>query len=110
MGALALGGSQGGVRLLSPEGLERAREEQWQGEDLVLRFPMRWGLGFMLASDALPLSPTKKAFGHGGWGGSLGFADPDARLGWAYVMNRMSPGTAGDTRGFELLAALYTSL
>jgi CubicO group peptidase (beta-lactamase class C family) len=47
---------------------------------------------------------------HGGWGGSLGIADPDARVSWAYVMNKMSPGTTGDTRGFGLAAALYASL
>ena len=54
---------------------------------------MRWGVGFMLGSDTLPLSPSGRAFGHGGWGGSLGIADPDARVGWGYAMNRMSAGT-----------------
>ena len=46
-------------------------------------------------------------FGHGGWGGSLAFADLDARVSWAYVMNRMSPGTTGDSRAANLIAALY---
>jgi CubicO group peptidase (beta-lactamase class C family) len=110
MAALACGGSLDGVRLLSEGALARATAEQCNGSDLVLGVPMRWGQGFMLASEALPLGPSRRAFGHGGWGGSLGIADPDARLSWAYVMNGMSAGTLGDTRAFELAAALYAAL
>ena len=72
---------------------------------------MRWGLGFMLGErQCLPLGPNPHAFGHGGWGGSLGFADLDARVSWAYVMNKMSPGTTGDSRAAGMLAALYAAL
>src|SRR5439155_112779 len=49
-------------------------------------------------------------FGHGGWGGSLGVADLDARVSWSYVMNKMSPGTTGDSRAAGILASLYASL
>jgi CubicO group peptidase (beta-lactamase class C family) len=110
MAALACGGSLGGVRVIGADALARATREEWRGKDLVLGVEMRWGLGFMLESDALPLSPGGRAFGHGGWGGSLGIADPEARLGWAYVMNKMSPGTLGDTRAFRLAQALYSAL
>jgi CubicO group peptidase (beta-lactamase class C family) len=110
LAGLACGGALDGVRLLSAEALARATAEQCFGPDLVLGVPMRWGLGFMLASDALPLGPSRRAFGHGGWGGSLGVADPDARVSWAYVMNGMSAGTLGDTRAFELAQALYAAL
>jgi CubicO group peptidase (beta-lactamase class C family) len=57
----------------------------------------------------LPLGPNPRAFGHGGWGGSLGIADPDGRVAWAYVMNKMSPGTTGDSRAAGMLAALYAA-
>jgi CubicO group peptidase (beta-lactamase class C family) len=110
MAALACGGALDGVRLLRPESIARAIEVQAYDRDLVLGFRIKWGLGFMLASSELPLSPNPRAFGHGGWGGSLGFADLDARVSWAYVMNKMAPGTAGDTRGFALMAALYGAL
>jgi CubicO group peptidase (beta-lactamase class C family) len=109
MAALACGGSLDGVRLLAPATLARAIEPQWYGQDLVLGFPMRWGLGFMLASPTLPLGPSPRAFGHGGWGGSLGIADPDASVSWAYVMNKMTPGTTGDSRAAGPVAALYGS-
>jgi CubicO group peptidase (beta-lactamase class C family) len=110
MAILACEGSAGGRRYLSPESIARATTEQAHAPDLVLGLPLRWGLGFMLASDTLPLSPDGTAFGHGGWGGSLGIADPKARLSWAYVMNKMSPGTLGDTRAFGMLGALYGAI
>ena len=35
-----------------------------------------------------PLGPNPRTFGHFGGGGSLAFADPDAGVGWGYVMNQ----------------------
>jgi CubicO group peptidase (beta-lactamase class C family) len=110
MAVLAGGGTLDGVRLLSRATVERAIDEQIYQQDLVLGFPIRWGLGFMLNSSTLPLSPNPHTFGHGGWGGSLGFADLDANASWAYVMNKMTPGTAGDSRAFPLIQAFYSAL
>ena len=70
---------------------------------------MRWALGFMRSSEVLSLGPNPHTFGHGGWGGSLGIADTDGRVAWAYVMNKMSPGTTGDSRAAAMLAALYAA-
>jgi len=110
MAALANGGRLGNVRLMRESTLEKAVEEQSYAQDLVLPLKMRWGLGFMMTSDTLPLGPNPRIFGHGGWGGSLAFADLDAKVSWAYVMNKMSPGTTGDTRGFLTMMALYEAL
>ena len=110
MAALACGGSLDGVHLLSRPTIERAIAEQIYLKDLVLGFPIRWGLGFMLNSATLPISPNPHTFGHGGWGGSLGFADLDAGASWAYVMNKMTPGTAGDNRAFPIILAFYSAL
>jgi CubicO group peptidase (beta-lactamase class C family) len=110
LSALACGGTLDGVRLLGETTLRRAIEQQAYAKDLVLGRTFRWGLGFMLTSDELPLGPNPHVFGHGGWGGSLGFADLDARVSWAYVMNRMSPGTTGDSRAAGMIGALYGAL
>ncbi len=110
LAVLACGGTLDGVRLMTGETLARATAEQWRGRDLVLSIPMRWGLGFMLTSPELPFGPNPHAFGHGGWGGSLGIADCDARVSWAYVMNKMSAGTTGDFRAAALAGAFYGSL
>ena len=109
MSALACGGTVDGQRVLGAETIGRAIEPQWSGRDLVLNIPMRWALGFMRSSSVLSLGPNPRAFGHGGWGGSLGIADPDGRVAWAYVMNKMSPGTTGDSRTAAMLAALYAA-
>lgn len=110
MSALACGGTVDGVRLLSEDSIHRAIAERCFRTDLVLLVPMRWGAGFMVRSEALPISPNQRAFGHGGAGGSLAIADMDARLSWAYVMNRMDSGTTGDVRAGVLGAALYGCL
>ena len=110
MSALACGGTLRARRLLGTETITRAIEPQFDGTDMVLGIPMRWGHGFMLSSPRLPLGPNPHTFGHGGWGGSLGVADLDARVSWAYVMNKMSPGTTGDTRVAVMVAALYGAL
>jgi CubicO group peptidase (beta-lactamase class C family) len=110
MAVLACGGRVDGVRLLGEQTIAKAIEEQRYAKDLILGFKMRWGLGFMLTSRQLPLGPNPRTFGHGGWGGSLGFADLDAHVSWAYIMNKMSAGTAGDTRVAGILAALYGGL
>jgi CubicO group peptidase (beta-lactamase class C family) len=86
--ALAGDGALDGRRLLSPEIIARASAEQVHGDDLMLRRPTRFGLGFQLTMAERRLGPNPRAFGHFGAGGSLGFADPDARLAFGYAMNQ----------------------
>src|SRR5215213_1419506 len=97
---MACGGAAGGVRLLSQAGCDRARQEQFNGEDRVLGVPVRWGLGYALFGTSL---------GWGGWGGSIVMIDPEARMSVAYVTNQMrEPAT--DDRGLELVMAAYDGL
>lgn len=109
-GALANGGVIDGVRLLTPEGVERIFVERGQDLDRVLGTEMRWGTGFALVSDALPLSPNPRTCFWGGWGGALAVVDLDARLSIAYVMNRMAGGIVGDVRGLGLVFATYDAI
>ena len=79
------------------------------GEDRVLGRPSRFGLGFQLTQPTRPLGPNPGAFGHCGYGGSLGFADPEAQVVFGYLMNR--PGDRWQTpRTQRLVDALYTCL
>jgi CubicO group peptidase (beta-lactamase class C family) len=112
-GVLALGGAQDGMRLLSTAGIERCREEQSRGRDEVLLLSTRFGGGFMRPQPELPgasFGPGAGAFGHPGAGGSLGFADPEAGVGFGYVMNRMGPHILVDPRASALIDALYEAL
>ena len=85
-GAVARGGEVDGIRILESESIDRAILPQSEGPDAVLGgLPMRFGLGFMLRSLIMPLSPNARAFGHPGAGGSIGMADPDAGVGFGYT-------------------------
>jgi len=86
--ALAGDGELDGIRVLSPETIARASEQYVYGDDLMLRRPTRFGLGFQLTMAERRLGPNPRAFGHFGAGGSLGFADPDARVAFGYAMNQ----------------------
>jgi len=110
-GVLARGGEQDGVRVLSPAQIEQCYQEQSNGSDAVMfGLPSRFGLGYRLTQPAAKYGPNPHTFGHTGAGGSLAFADPDAKLGFAYTMNQMGPHILIDPRAVALLDALYGSL
>lgn len=95
---LACGGESDGIRLLSIPTIEKSIEQQCYGRDLVLDQPIRWGLGWGLKSKEMPLGPNEREFYWGGRGGSAVVIDLDARMSFAYVMNKMTAGSLGDTR------------
>jgi CubicO group peptidase (beta-lactamase class C family) len=110
-GALSVGGELDGVHVLAREQIETALQEQAFGPDAVLgQMPMRFGLGFMLRQDFMPMGPNPRAFGHPGAGGSIGFADPDARVGFGYTMNQMQQGITGSLNAFRLIGETFASL
>jgi CubicO group peptidase (beta-lactamase class C family) len=109
-GVLSRGGELNGVRVLQPHSIERCQEEQSRGMDEVLLMPTRFSYGFMMSLPEASLGPGERSFGHPGAGGSLGFADPDAKVGFGYVMNQMGPGILIDPRAATLIEALYSSL
>ena len=107
--ALAQGGELDGVRVVSQEAIERAIVERSNGVEATLGGEMRFGLGFQLNRPPV-LGPNPRAFGHAGYGGSLGFADPDARLGFGYTPNQYLAGLGDDPRRSTVLRALYDAL
>jgi CubicO group peptidase (beta-lactamase class C family) len=112
-GALATGGTLDGAQVLKPETIEMATQTQSQGEDAILLFPMRFGLGFLLDIPEFQISPNGTVFGHAGMGGSFGFADPEARYGVGYVMNKMmlpNPENREDPRWRGMFDAIYKSV
>ncbi len=105
---VSCGGEARGIRLLSSNGVNVIFEEQSNGRDLVLGVPMRFGIGFGLASESMPIGPRSCQWG--GYGGSFVLNDLDARLTIAYVMNRLLPGLQGDLRGAAIIASARDSL
>jgi CubicO group peptidase (beta-lactamase class C family) len=86
--------------------------------DPILLMPTRFALGFMKSMDNRhrrlghleSVIMGERAFGHVGAGGSVGFADPDAKLAFGYTMNRMGPGILLNERGQSLVDAVYRQL
>jgi CubicO group peptidase (beta-lactamase class C family) len=107
MGALANDGWLDGEDILSPVLIAEASRERIRGQDLVLPYVMSWGAGFMRNETVRPWGPGDRTFGHSGWGGSCAFADPDRKLGGAYVMNKQSTDLLGDKRARRLIEAAY---
>jgi len=105
---IAGGGEARGTRLLSSEGCDAVFDEQSNGKDLVLGIPMRFGMGYGLSGELMPMGP--RACFWGGYGGSLIVMDQDARLTVSYVMNKMEGGLTGDLRGVNIVMAAVMGL
>jgi CubicO group peptidase (beta-lactamase class C family) len=102
-------GEVDGIRLLRPATVQAAVQAQSRGPDRVILLPTCFGSGFSLPP-MLPPRCGPGAFGHGGAGGSLAFADPDSGVAFAYVMNRMRFDPGGDPRAASLVDALRECL
>ncbi|MBV8168102.1 MAG: beta-lactamase family protein [Alphaproteobacteria bacterium] len=101
----------GGSPLLGAAALARATTLQWEGPEATMGQRRRMALGFILGDPPhVPLGPNPRSFGHTGAGGALGFADPDAGIGFAYAPNRMHVGSPISPRLQRLVDALYVAL
>jgi CubicO group peptidase (beta-lactamase class C family) len=78
---------------------------------VLFGLPTRFGLGFSLPSNGVGFgAASTSTFGCPGGGGSIGFADPEARVGFGYVMNQAQDAMPPDPRALRLIDALYASL
>lgn len=105
---LACGGELDGHKIISKPTLEKAIEEQIYGIDLVLGMPLRFGLGWGLASEHLPFPAN--TFYWSGWGGSTCIMNMDTKSCFSYAMNNMVQSLTGDPRTMSLGAAIFPLL
>jgi len=77
--------------------------------DECLHGDVKFSLGFMKPNPFFPFGSTS-AFGSPGAGGSLGFADPNVGVGYAYVTSQMGPRLIGDPRDAALRRALASAV
>ena len=101
---VANGGSLYGHEFMSKETARLAYQEQIYTYDPYFDAPVRYGLGFGLASKEFPL-PFPNALHWGGFGGSVVVMEPDSKACWSYVPSNMDPALAGDARGRRLSRA-----
>ena len=104
--AFAEGGAELGI---TPETFARvtAPPVLAGGKDVVLGVPSYFSLGFLRPGPNGFFGSSQRAFGGPGAGGSFAFADPDAHLGYAYVMNKMDFHLVDDPREKSLRDAVY---
>ncbi|HEV2365459.1 MAG TPA: serine hydrolase domain-containing protein [Caulobacteraceae bacterium] len=104
--ALVAGGELEGVRILSPAGVTRllAPAAPAGRTDMFLGFTDSWGMGMALNTPGI-YGPHRGAYGHSGWGGAFGCADPETGVAIGYVCNQMGPELVGDPRTSGLCAA-----
>lgn len=107
--AFATGGRELGLRpetlaLLSAPAIPATRGFY----DECLKGDIRFSLGFMKPSAVWPFGSSEGSFGSPGSGGSLGFSDPAAGIGYGYVTCQMGTVLTGDPRDLALRNAVYT--
>jgi CubicO group peptidase (beta-lactamase class C family) len=101
----AVTGTVDGVRLLGPDAVTRASEEQCRGIDRVAGYETAYALGFQLSFPFRPMAGPG-SFGHYGLGGSVGFAHPGHGFTFGYTVNQMGPATPADRRSVPLVDAV----
>lgn len=108
-GVFAAGGAEIGLREETLRQLMAPPIAPARGfRDAALKADIRFSLGFSKPGPRDPhLHPG--SFGMPGAGGSFGFADPEAQIGYGYVLNRMGMHLV-DPRDLALRDALYRSL
>jgi len=106
---LAGGGELDGARVLAERTVAAMSAIACDRTDLMLGFNPQWGMG-VIHNLIGAYGANPRTFGHSGWGGSFGCADPDAGIAIGYVVNQMGSELVGDPRGAGLAAALYEAL
>jgi len=110
-GTFARGGELGNVRVTRPASIEAMITEQHNLTERLQDRPYHQALGVLLNTpQAVYMGPNPRAFGHHGIGGSIGFADPEARIGFSYAINKMHAVGTNGPRAARLIDALYAAL
>jgi CubicO group peptidase (beta-lactamase class C family) len=109
-GVFAAGGRQLGLRRQTLDLLAAPAIPPTRGfHDECLKMELHFSLGFMKPGPVWQFG-SNQSYGSPGSGGSLGFADPVAGVGYAYVTSQMGARFTGDPRDVALRKALYSAL
>ncbi|HUY23373.1 MAG TPA: serine hydrolase domain-containing protein [Acidimicrobiales bacterium] len=107
---IANDGEVEGIRLLSPETVRALSEVQTRAHDAVIGMRMNWRMGYHRAGARGYRGDS--AFGHYGFGGSGGWADPATGLSFGFVTNELrliQAPVGGDQRIFRLAGLVLRS-
>ena len=99
--------------LLESELLDELTRQHSLGMDKTLLTQTRFGLGCMLDQPDVPNATFglgRRAFGHPGAGGSVGFADPERDVAFGFAVNTLGPYVLMDPRAQKLVRVLGSCL
>lgn len=108
--ASLIGEGVDGVRLLTPRRVEIATKVQRWAHDHTLETERGFGLGYFLGSSLPGMGVRDTTFGHDGFGGAIGFADPEHELAFAMTKTRMTLTPNAPTFNAELATIVRTHL
>jgi CubicO group peptidase (beta-lactamase class C family) len=108
--AFATGGTELGLRPETLKALAAPAVAPTYGFfDVCMKGEVEFSLGFM-KPNAVWHFGSPDAFGFPGAGGAMGFADPDTRIGYAYVTSQMGTSLTGDPRDVALRDAFHSAV
>lgn len=110
-GEIACGGKKLGLKPATLDLLEEPAElPKISTKDIAIHGDVPFHLGFAKSCNYRKFGNSHRGICSFGAGGSAVYADPDNKLGMAYVMNRMNAYVARDPREEALKDALYGCL
>jgi CubicO group peptidase (beta-lactamase class C family) len=96
--------------LASSSSIKKCLVESITRIDESLMLPIRWSQVGLILRGGWLFGKNKESFGHNGWGGSLGFADPTLGIGVSYTTNKINPTMGSDLRVINLLKKFYEKI
>lgn len=111
--AALIGDGVDGVRLLPAERVRRASAlavEAHDANDASDGTVSRFALGYHLGGPDSAMGIRSSAFGHGGYGGAYGYADPDVGLAVGLTKNRLVVDVPGRNATWRILQAVRAAL
>ncbi|MGX5840981.1 serine hydrolase domain-containing protein [Mesorhizobium sp. ArgA1] len=109
-GMMAAGGVWESKPLIGPAAVEEAGRPRIRGMDDSFALPTAFAAGYQMEDPSYAGRASPQTFGHSGWGGAIGFADPAAGVGFGYVTNRMLGFDDLDPRRKGVIDAVYDAL
>jgi CubicO group peptidase (beta-lactamase class C family) len=99
-------GELDGARIISEGTVRKMSAQQTHRPDAVIIVPVGWALGYMTGGDpGWPQGPRVTSFGHAGFGGSIGYADPEIGMSFGLVVNALTADLIGAGRTAALADA-----
>ncbi len=108
--ASLIGEGVDGVRLLTTRRVEIATKVQRWAHDHTLDTERGFGLGYFLGSSLPAMGLRDTTFGHDGFGGAIGFADPEHGIAVALTKTRMNFQPNVPNLSLELATIIRTHL